>query len=64
MQLKEVGSVEMCEMPQTGEATIYFFNPKRRMHNTDGPAFIASTGYKQWWVNGVWVKDNYEEVYP
>ena len=54
MKLKEIGKVRYYF-----KTTIYFYDKQGQWHNTDGPAYMNKEGFKDWRVNGKFIKDNY-----
>ena len=54
MKLKEIGKVRY------NYVDIIFSDKKGWRHNSDGPAHIASTGYKSWWVHGTYIRNGNE----
>ena len=58
MKLKELGAI-VANLNSKGLCRIRFLDTKAREHRTDGPAYIANTGYKEWRVEGRYIKDTW-----
>jgi len=65
MKLKEVGSLQYENMSGfywLDLLALTFKDINHNKHRTDGPALIYSSGYKQWWVHGKFIKANLNET--
>ena len=65
MKLEEFHKIVVYywENPKTIHS-VRFLKADNTLHFADGPAYMNSSGYKQWRVQGKLIKDNYKEAYP
>jgi len=58
MKLKEIKVLNYC----IGEDLAFCKKYVGYWHNSDGPAYMTSCKYKEWWLNGKYIKDNWNET--
>jgi len=57
MKLKDIGHLVFRIGLQ--DKWLYFSNEQRQLHRSDGPAYMTSWGYKEWWVLGEFIRSNW-----
>jgi len=55
MKLKEIAKIIYF---RDRDSSIGFYDSGNNCHFTDGPSSIFKDGYKEWWINGKFIRNN------
>ena len=65
MKLKEIGRIGLNYVGHSRVVrSVFYYNADNQFHNSEGPAYMNNRGVKEWWIEGIRIKDNYKEIYP
>jgi len=62
MKLKDIGYLNLYVSKISNYKAFSFMDLNFESHRTDGPAYISTTGYKEWHTHGIMIRSNSSET--